>query len=222
MGYILDAIIIVVVVLCALIAAKKGFVRSLIEFVGYILAIVIAVGAAGVIADYAYENAVRPVVIEAIDSTLTDSSSNAIEGLPDSVVSLVELAGVDFDSVTASVGETAHEAAVRITDTAVKPITLGLINSIAILLIAIVLFVVVSLVARVLNSMFKGLIFGSANKILGAALGGAKGIIYAAVFSLLVSFIASVSSSDFLFFTEEALEGSYLCKFILDLIAVNF
>ncbi len=222
MGYILDAVIIAIIVLCAIIAAKKGFVRSLIEFIGYILALVIAVGAAGVVADYTYENAVRPVVIEAIGSTIEDSSSNAIDSVPDSVASLVELAGIDFGSISASVGETAYEAAARVTDTAVKPITVGLVNSIAILLISIVLFIVVGLVARMLNSMFKGVIFGSANKILGAALGGAKGIIFSAVFSLLVSFIVSVSSSDFMFFTQEALESSYLCKFILDLIAANF
>lgn len=222
MGYILDAIIVAIVVLCAVLAARKGFVRALIEFLGYILALVIAVGAAGVIADYTYENAIRPVVVEAIASNLTDSASGAVEELPDTIVSLIELAGVDVDAVTAAVGETAHETAVRVTDTAVKPITIGLVKSISILLISIVLFIVVSVVARMINSLFRGLIFGSANKILGAMLGGAKGVIYSAVFALLVSFIVSVSDSGFLIFTQDALESSYICKLILDFIAINF
>ena len=42
MSYILDAIIILIVLFYVFISAKKGFVRTLIEVVGFVAAIVIA------------------------------------------------------------------------------------------------------------------------------------------------------------------------------------
>lgn len=222
MSLILDATIVAIVLICAIIAAKKGFVRALIEFVGYILAVVIAVSVGGIIADITYEKVLMPAVSDAIAQSISDTGSNTIENLPGSVVSIIELAGVDLEEINSSIGETADKTAIRITETAVKPIAIGLVKSISVIIIAVLLFIIVGLLAKALNAMFKGVIFGSANKLLGAILGCAKGLVFSAVFCLIVNFIASVTATDFFFFSTEAVEGSILGSYILNFISTIF
>lgn len=222
MSFVLDAVVIALIAIFAIIAAKKGFVRSLIEFVGYILALIIAVTVSGALADLAYAQAVRPAVVDAVTSVLQNEGEAVYESIPGSVASIMELAGIDLDSISLAVGETADEAAARVADTVVKPLAVGIVKSLSIIIIAVILFIVVGILAKLINALFKGVLLGTANTVLGAVLGGAKGIIFAALFCVIVSFITSVSESDFLFFSREAIDSSFLCKYILQLISVTF
>ena len=85
-----------------------------------------------------------------------------------------------------------------------------------------ILMIIVKLLAKAINSMFKGAVLGTANKVLGMALGGVKGVVIATIFSMIVYFVASLSENDFLFFTNEAINESVAAKFIIDFVIGRF
>ncbi len=222
MGVVLDIIVVGIVLLSAFMAAKKGFARTLVELVGYILAIVIAVGLSSVVADYTYDNVIKPAAVSAITDVVSEKGEDVLENIPSSIKSIAEMAGIDFKKIDKAVDESAENTAVRITETAIKPIASTLVKSLSIVIITVILFIVVGFLAKFINSFFKGVIFGTANKTLGAVLGGAKGLLYSVLLCVVISFIASVSKSDFFIFSPEAVSNSYACEFILDALNISF
>lgn len=222
MNYLLDLIVVLIILVSAVLAAKKGFVRTLIELVGFLLAVVISVSLSSYIADAVYSDYVKPNVVEAVFETIENKSENALESMPAFVLGIAEKAGLDDDSVHKELSETADDAAARIADTAVKPIAVSLVKCISMIIIMLILIIAVKFAARFINSFFKGIIFGTANKALGAVLGVAKGTVYAIVFCLISSFIVAFFGVDFLFLTEESISGSIFCEFVQNTLSITF
>lgn len=216
MNFVLDGIIIVIIAVCALLAAKKGFVRTLIEFVGFLAAIFLAFTLSSTVSGFVYDKTIRPAAETAIAAGIESSAEDA--AMPEFILTLAEKAGINEDMISTAVGINAEEIAKNVTETALMPLAINVIKFIAIIVIFVLLLIVVKIVARFLNSLFKGVLLGSANKALGAVLGGAKGAIYSVVFCIVASLIVSITKSGFLFITEDAIQNSYICKFILGIL----
>ena len=222
MNFVLDGIIVVIIAVCAFLAAKKGFVRSLIELAGFLAAIFLAFTLSTMVADFVYEKTIKTAAETAIASAVENTAEGAIDQMPGFVMTLAEKAGITEDSINSSVGANAQEIAANITETTLKPLAINVIKFISIIFIFVLLLIVVKIAARFLNSLFKGVLLGSANKALGAVLGGAKGAIYSVVFCIVASLIVSITSSGLLFITDDAIQGSYICKFILSILPFTF
>jgi len=78
MGIVLDLIILAIIGLCAFFAAKKGFVSTLLECVGFILAIILAVNLAGPIAAFTYDSAIKPSVVDSITESVESATYSQI------------------------------------------------------------------------------------------------------------------------------------------------
>ena len=222
MGIVLDLILALIVVVCTLFAVKKGFVRSLIEVVGYVLAIVIAFSVSGIVANYIYDNVIDEVVVETVSTAIEENSEKALEALPDYLTVLLEQADFDIESLLNTNDSDALNVAKQASDNILRPLAVGILKTIISVVAFLILMVVVKLLARVINSMFKGAVLGTANKVLGMALGCIKGVVVATIFSMIVYFVASLSENDFLFFTNEAINESVAAKFIIDFVIGKF
>ena len=216
MGILLDLIFIGIVVVCVLISIKKGFVRSLIEVVGCILAIVIALSIGSVVANYVYDNNIEPAVVSSIENKISEKNEDTVASLPTYIQSFLDMVNVDVDSLTGT-----HEKAVEIAQD-IKPAAVGAVKAIASFILFIILMIVVKILARLLNSLFKGAILGSANKLLGGLFGGVKGLVFASAFCMIVYFVASITASDFLFFSDDAIKGSFICEKVITMIIAKF
>ena len=220
MNFVLDGIIIVIIAICALLAAKKGFVRTLIEFLGFLAAIFLAFTLSSAVSDFVYDKTIKPAAETAIASSIVSSTEDA--AMPKFILTLAQKAGINEDMISSAVGINAEEIAKNVTETALKPLAINVIKFIAIIVIFVLLLVVVKIVARFFNSLFKGALLGSANKVLGAVLGGAKGAIYSVIFCIVSSLVVSITSAGFLFITDDAIQNSYICKFILSILPFSF
>ncbi len=221
MGIVLDIIIVLIIGLCAFLAAKKGFVLTLIELVGFIIAIVIATNVSAPLAQITYDKAIKPTVTNAIASSFESDASEALENIPDFVTSIFKEAGFDLSGITTEAGESVGEAAARITDTVVKSSVVNILKAIYTIPLFFILMIVVKLLAKLVNSLFKGVVLGGANKVLGCLLGGAKGILFAVLFSLLTFFLSAMFNDELLFFTKDAIEDSYICEYFLSVLKLK-
>ena len=217
MNYLIDAVLLVIIVLCVIRSAKKGFVRSLIETIGLIVALVLAASCGNFIAQTVYDNTVRPTVSSAIEESFADAGNNALDQLPSFIKN-----SIDNSQITLALDETASDAAMRITDTVVKPIAYNLINSLATVIIFIVLAIVVRFVASFINARFTGLIFGTANKLLGGCIGAVKGVAVAIVVCYVASFLISIMGNEIGFITSSDISNSYFARTIFTVFNILF
>ena len=97
MSLILDAIVLAIIVLCIVIAAHRGFVRTLIDVVGCIAAVVIAISFGNVISGEIYDRAVSPQLVriteETAASTAQDLVDKGFDAIPNIIVSNAEKFG---------------------------------------------------------------------------------------------------------------------------------
>lgn len=221
MGIWLDIIFVLIVLLCVVLAAKKGFVKSFVEVIGYVLAVVIAFSFSGTVADFVYDSFVEAPFNTAIENAVNENADTAIEALPDYLVNLLDKANVDLNALLTAENSSGKNIAEQVSG-AIEPIALSVFKTIVTIIIFAVVLLIARLLSGMLNSLFKGVILGTLNKTLGGALGLIKGLALAVIFCLASNFIASISSEGFLIFTKDAIDGTFICKQIISLIVGNF
>ena len=225
MSIILDLIILIIIGVCVLVSARRGFVRTLIETVGFILAIIMANAFSGALSDITYDKFIEPGIIrsvESIDVTNASSSLDAkLTNLPSTVKTIISNSGA-LDSfkndILANINSGIKEAATHASQNVVKPIIAGILSIVFTLLIFIILLLVVKLLAKLLNKLFSFSVAGKINRFLGAGIGVVKGAVFALIFAIALTFLISLSKDGFLGITQATVDKTYILKKLLDLI----
>ena len=216
MGFILDVILVFIITVSVYFSISKGFVRSLIEVLGYVLSIIIAIMLSSALANYIYDTSIEPVATSAITTAIEEKNSYALDSAPTYVKSFLNMASIDLEEAINS-----DNASISQIISPFKSVAVSAIKSVATVIIFLVLIVLVKLLARFINSLFRGAILGTANKFLGGALGFLKGLLFASAFCMTVYFVASITSNGFLIFSADAIEGSLFTKGIINLLIRN-
>lgn len=226
MSVILDLIVVGIVILFVVLSAKKGFVKTVVEMVGFVAAIIVAFTISTPLAGVTYDKIIEPPILAAVSEEATEDVEVMVtdiwEKMPEFITNRAEDMGHSQDSLTNSINAglvNGTQAAVKSASQNIfKPIAVSLLGLIFSLVISIVLLVLVKPVAKFLNGIFSFSIIGKANRALGAVVGLLKGAVFAVVFCLLVSLIVSFTENGFLIFTAENISNSYIFKLVADFI----
>ncbi len=219
MSWVIDIIALAIIVLCILISAKKGFVKTIVEFVGFIAAIVIAFTVSTPIAGSIYDNIVEPPLIAAVSEQTEDKTEEAVDStwgaLPDFLADSAQSLGLSTEELSQSISENlgeGMEAAVSTTSkNLIRPIFVKLIGLIIGIALFLLMLVIVKILAGVINKLFSFSLIGKLNRTLGGVIGVIKGAIYALLFCAIISLIVSFTENGFLIFTPESVEKSVIC-----------
>lgn len=222
MGIILDLIVLAIIILFVIISAKKGFVKTLIQFAGILAAIYLATTLSAPIANFTYEKAIEPAVVSSINNTLNNvaqGAENAVkeeifEVLPSFVQNRVDISELNFNQDGSNIAKDVCESVV-------KPISITFLKSVYTLIIFIILSIVVKILANIINKLFSFSVIGKANRILGGVIGVLQGIIFAIIFIIVANLLITLTGG-FLCFTKEAVASSYLFSNILKILPFNF
>lgn len=226
MTIVIDLIILAIVLVCVLIYAKRGFVKSVFGVVGFIAAIVLAFILSTPLSNFTYEKAIEPTVTTAIEKTLSDEVANSTQALTDSVFDALpsfiknNIDESSFSNINILDVDTTHSFAERICEDIIKPTAVSVLKVIFSLILFVVLSFVIKFLVKFLNKVFSFSIIGKLNTTLGAALGVIIGVIVAMVFVLAVNLIMSFSGG-FFFFTPDNIGGTILFKFIIDSLRIS-
>lgn len=230
MWIILDLIIVAIVALFVFLSAKRGFVRTVIEFVGYILAAYLAFTVGGIISTAIYDSAIEPAIVSSTTEKIVDTAGEGLEftvnsvweSLPNVAVNIAEKLGVTSDSLKNSLTENsvntenATAIAENAVSTIVEPVIVPLLKSIIGIILFTVLIFVVRILAKALNKVFKLPLIGGLNKFLGGVFGGLKGLLISVLFVMIIGLIMSFTENGFLIFTNENIEQTYLFKVFMN------
>ncbi len=229
MWLVLDLILIAIIAIFVIISAKRGFVRTAVEFVGYFLAIYIAFSVSGVLANSIYSKTIEPKIVENVAEKVTISSTEGVNSAVDEIWSslpeFVQNTAENFDITSNTLkttieeninSDSAEQLAQKATESVVKPIVVPLIKTILSVILFILLMIIVKFLAKFLNKLFSLPLIGGLNKSLGGVIGLLKGLIFSFIFVVAILFIMSFTENGFLIFTNENIDKTYLFKFLAE------
>lgn len=229
--FLLDLIVVAIIVLFAILSAKRGFVKTIVEFVGFFLALYVSFAASGAIAESLYNNKLEPYIVNAATEKITGTAGSAVdstidsvwEELPAIVKNSATFFGVDSDTVSSTINQqlsdssNVEEIAKTMAQEVLKPVVVPIIKTFLGMILFIILLILVKIVARVINRVFKLPLVGGLNHFLGAILGMGKGLIISAVICVAISAFIAVTGKEFLFFTRENIDKSLLFSLLANI-----
>lgn len=227
---VLDLIIVFIVVLFAALSAKKGFVRTFIEVVGFVAAITLAFNFSTIASDFIYDKAIEPSVFKTVtqitqptEVVIEDTVDKVFDKMPDFITESKFFNLSKTDAVNSVKQDAASQngesvLASSISNNVVKPPVVKLLSLILSAVFIFVFLFLVKILAKFINKIFSFSIVGGLNKFLGALIGIVKGIAVSLIFCLAVSLILSFTKNGFLIFNYENINSSYLFKFLMQFI----
>ena len=224
MSIVLDLIIIAIILFFIITSAKRGFVKVLIETVGFIAAVILAFTISTPLAEATYDKIIEPPVVKAAVNAVGESAEHeAWNALPDFLINSESAffgsTGNSFtEKITANLSDGVEKAVITASQEVVKPVASKIISLPYSIVLVIVLSVMVKFLARLINKLFSFSIVGSLNRTLGGVVGAVKGFIVAFILCAVVSLILSFTGKPFLIFSEDTINQTYLFKFLTEII----
>ena len=216
----IDIVLVLIVVFIIWRAARKGFVRSLIELVGYVVAAIIAFTAGEMISDTVCQNYVSPAIVSVVSENIKDGSettaSDVFGALPEYVKNVAKLANITEDTVqdklTSSLSNTADDIAKAISDLII-PVVKSAIKLCVSLILFVLLMIVVRFLAIAVNKIFDVPLLRTLNQTLGALLGVIRALLTVCILVLIVRLCMNISGNEFLIFNNETIDSTFIFKF---------
>ncbi|MCI8648707.1 MAG: hypothetical protein HFG20_01150 [Anaerotruncus sp.] len=222
----LDLIAVCIVLYCAHSAAKKGFARTVIQMLSYLLVVMAASFLSKATAPLIYDRVVRPIVLEereqsrgnlqnaALVSMLPRGISverSGLEGLLPENFDLEELAeDLLPEDMLDGLAEELEEATIR-------PLAISAISMVGF----VVLFTILSILANMLLSAL-GIInhlplIGPVNALLGGAIGVLEGALIVLVLAVLLRGLLYLHPEGWWIFDDTLVSKTYLFRYFYDL-----
>ena len=225
---VLDIIVLLICISIVIKSYQRGFIDSLVTFVGYIVAIFAAFYLNKICASFVYDSFIKQSVVNNIQNII--SSQDA------AVMSIAEIAGavliklpsfIVSNSISALGGKEnlissielksdgrTNRLAPIMADTVVAPVVNAILQIIFFLLIFAICVIIVKLVAQFLHGINRIPIIGTLNRILGGVLGLAKAAIAVLLLSLVISLLIMFFGDKIGWLNETLLESSFFFKHI--------
>lgn len=207
MFLILDLILIGIFALLVFLAARKGFLKTVLDIVAVILAIVLASALSTPIAQGCYENFVEDIIINTVkdnvDKTNFDATiaaeevAEAFEELPPTIVDLADAVGVNFDKLIREADfedVDVDDSVTQLVRKIAEPIAVKIMSAALFVILAIILMIVFKIVVIIICKATNLPVIGSADKLLGAILGGIKGLVFIGVIAIILEALFSHDS----------------------------
>ena len=231
-GIVLDLVLVAIVLLFCHKGKKDGFAKTLIGFLGFFIAIILAALLCKPIANFAYtsfaqkpvENAIETAIYAqansiqekapSVDEILTgieDALENAPEFLKNALAleeKREQLAAQINEIYTADITALSQNAAEII----VKPIIVMVLSGVVFILLFFILMLICSLLAKSLKLVNKIPLLGGVNALLGGLIGLLKGIIVVIIINWLLVLFVGDSGNLFGVITPQTIQSSLIMK----------
>lgn len=222
MGYALDGAIAVVCLIFVLVGVHRGFIRSVVHFLGSIIAAVLASVLGGALAQWVFDALFREAMLEKIHTSImalgADNAAGAaqqiIASLPDFLVRALEQAGVTAETISGGVKAQSAQAAGMIVDY-ISPVFVSFLKVLAVIVLFSLLMTVVRLLASVVGNLLHLPVLGQVDGLLGGVFGFLLAIFVVWVLIAAVLVFQPMLDQNAQYQVESALSGSLIAgKFV--------
>lgn len=200
MSAVLDIVLVGLLVICTLIGARRGLVRSAFRFLGTLAAACASSVLGKAAADWIYGTLFRPAIIERVDSSLTQAANNGtmphlLDNFPDFMVRALAQAGITEETLQSQMTTQIDKAAETVAN-AIAPALTGLLKTMAVIVIFMLLMVVVRMAVSAIAAVFRVPILNGVNKLLGGVFSFLTALVFLWAALALVQLLLPVTTSE--------------------------
>ncbi len=224
MGYILDGIILLICLLCVLIGVKRGFIHSVVRFLGSMIAALLASALGGVLAQWLFDTMFRGAMVEKINSSLQTlgadnaaaAASQVLASLPDFLVRALEEAGVTLETVSHAINSQTSGAAGMVVDY-LSPVFVNFLKVLAVIVLFFLFMTIVRLLAALVGDILRLPILKEVDGLLGGVFGFLLAMVSVWVVVAGVMVFMPMLDSGAQQQVQEALDGSLLTGVLVNM-----
>ena len=223
---ILDIAAAVLLVLFTLIGVRRGFIRSVVRLLGFVLSVVAAAVASMPIAQYVYEaffySPIQAMVSQKVQEGVASAATGLAEqvtavlsSLPKGVQSLLSVYGTDGNGLSGA-AQTGEALVSTVMDSVITPLCTALLQVIVFLVLFLVLFLLIRLLGKLIDKVFSSLpVIKQINGVLGGVLGFAEGVLVLFVLCYALELYMTLTGENSLL-TVGQLEGTRLLSWLMN------
>ncbi len=223
MAYILDGVLLLIVIVTVALGYRRGFIRSVVQLVGLIAAVVIASSLSGSLSTLVYDSFVsEPLqnkVVEAVENAGSGVASerldSALESLPPFLVNAInqnDQATQALDDLQNTVVDSTTSLAKTLVNTVIRPLAIGLFRVVIFIVLVVLLLLVVKLLTALIKPVTKLPVIRQADGLLGAAIGLVKAVLFVLIAVSVMQLLASSGKLITMEQLEETLLTSWVAK----------
>lgn len=198
---------------------KKGLVRVIIEVIGYLASLIIAYFLSSSVGGWIYTLLLKPVVSDHVSDAIsqqTAAQSSQLASQLSGYAQFFSLGGGDPNQVIGDALKAGGGSATNtIMDTLVAPVLMSVGRIIAFVIIFAICMIVVRLIARAADVVFKIPLIRQINELGGAAVGAVKAVLVMFVVCTLVTISLPIfSMQEKPPITNNTIDSTYVFKYI--------
>jgi uncharacterized membrane protein required for colicin V production len=218
MHYVLDAAVILIILIFTWRAAKKGFVKTVVLFLGFLIAAFLAKTISVPLSENIYDSFAKEKISVFLEEKTAEVSGSVLEQtekLTDSLPSIVKNAVDVFgssDAVEETIVESGQSIAAAVETQVVAPAVVLLIQTVLFLVLFSVFLFVIKRVGKMMGFVNKIPLVGKVNVFLGGILGTLEGVIIVFLLVSILYFVMLIAGEGFVI-TNEDINNSILFKF---------
>ncbi len=229
MAIIFDVAVFAIVILLLILDYKRGFIRSVINLVGYAVSAVLAFFISQPVASFIFSSFFRKGSVDMINGELAKLSGgqsvaslldSAFAAIPERITALASSYVGPLDEIKASIAASAPttaDVATAVVDQVIGPIVTIMIQSLVFLILFIVFCVLVKIITKALKIIDKLPVIGTANAVLGLVVGLVQAVIFLFIFTSVVSLIIQMSGNQMDAINSEVVGSSRIFKAIYNM-----
>lgn len=198
-------------------AAAKGMVRTLISFLGYVVAAAVAKLATPVLAEKLYElvvrDALRLVVMNRLEGIATQGgelASGLLDAIPQGLRRLIPVDALD--TVEKAAGSDAGQLVGEIIDAALRDPVISILGGLLFLLVFTLVLLVVRQVSRLFTGMYRIPLIGTVNTLLGGLVGVVEAALVLFLSALVLHLLITFTGGGYFWLNEKIMDDSYICR----------
>ncbi len=222
MGIAIDLLVVAIFALLIIGGYRRGLLQAVVGLLGaFLCSILSSIGGSmlsiGIYNSFIMPSMINkfkeitPVVYEFTD--IKEVSHQLFQTLPPYAINALTMSGVTESSLTEKIQSTEMEIP-SLLEMLVRPIILRLVTVILTIALFIVLVSILALITKTIMGVVDTAGLGTVNKVLGAVLGLLEATILVMIFSLIFYFLVVLLPAENASIMREALDQSYIYRFI--------
>lgn len=217
MPYLADAVIVVIFLLFIFLGVKRGFVRSVLDLVGTLAAMLVSMWFSGIAAQWVFstflQESLTRQVAEALQAApAADAADAVLSVVPEILRGGLEAFGITSDAINQAVAGTSGQAAAAVV-AVLSPMVVSVLRGLFALVLFVFLLVIFRILSGVVCRIFRLPVLRQLDKGLGILLGVAQAALITVLLCFCAQALISVSSP----WLVETIQASQVYQFYLSL-----
>lgn len=215
--YLADAIIVVIFLLFIILGVKRGFVRSVLDLVGTLAAMLVSMWFSGIAAQWVFSTFLQESLTRQIAEALqaapaADAAEAVLSVVPEILRGGLEAFGITSDAINQAVAGTSGQAAAAVV-AVLSPMVVSVLRGLFALVLFVFLLVIFRILSGVVCRIFRLPVLRQLDKGLGILLGVAQAALITVLLCFCAQALISVSSP----WLVETIQASQVYQFYLSL-----